>query len=146
MVCCFFGHCYTPDSVRPVLKNEILRILSHTESVVFYVGNHGNFDRMVRSVMKELIQEGKSINYAVVLAYMPDALGEFDDPEEYKDTLYPTGLESVPKRFAISWRNNWMVEQADMVICYIQNTIGGAYQFVEKAQHKNKTIINLYRE
>lgn len=144
MVCCFFGHSNTPDTIRHELKNEIVRILDSHEDVVFYMGNQGRFDGLVRSVMKELIEEGRKVNYAVVLAYMPEEKCEFDTPDRYSDTIYPTGLENVPQKFAISWRNNWMVNKSDKVVCYISHTYGGAYQFVEKARRKGKKIINLY--
>ena len=113
------------------------------ETVYFYVGHQGHFDGMARSVMKELIKEGYDINYSVVLAYMPGKKYEFDSQDAYADTLYPEGLESVHPKFAITWRNNWMVDQADVILCYVKYRIGGAYQFVEKARRKGKKIINL---
>lgn len=144
MVCCFFGHSNTPDTVRQNLKAEIIKMLEGPESVEFLVGHQGNFDGMVRSVMKELIREGRKVNYSVVLAYMPGQRREFENPKEYEDTVFPTGLESVHPRFAISWRNNWMINESDTVICYIRYRTGGAYQFVEKARRKGKNIMNLF--
>ena len=60
--------------------------------------------------------------------------------------MYPEGLESVPRRFAISWRNKWMVGESDTVICYIAHSWGGAAQFVELAERKKKTVINLAKK
>lgn len=118
-------------------------MLEESETDMFYVGHQGHFDGMVRSVMKELIKEGKTVNYAVVLAYMPVQRYEFDSPDEYADTMFPEGLESVHPKFAITWRNNWMISESDTVICYVKYRTGGAYRFVEKARRKGKTIINL---
>ena len=36
-----------------------------------------------------------------------------------------------------------MVEQADLVIVYLEHTWGGAYQAYEYAKRKGKVIINL---
>jgi len=143
LVCSFFGHSNCPDSIRQNLKEEIVKIIGGPETVYFYVGHQGHFDGMVRSIMKELIKEGYDINYSVVLAYMPGKKYEFDASNEYADTMYPEGLESVHPKFAITWRNNWMVEQADVILCYVKYHTGGAYQFVEKARRKGKKIINL---
>lgn len=57
---------------------------------------------------------------------------------QYKNTLYPEGLESVPLRFAISHRNKWMVEKSDYVIAYVNWNFGGAAQFYEMAKKKVK--------
>ena len=111
--------------------------------VNFYVGNHGQFDGMVRGIMKELISEGKDVDYSVVLAYIPGQKYEFDLPDQYADTIYPDGLENVPQRFAICKRNDWMIDNSDTVICYVVNHFGGAYTYTEKARRKGKRIINI---
>lgn len=143
MVCCLFGHGNAPDSLRQSLKNEILKIFEADPETMFYFGKHGRFDAMARSVMKELKKEGKNVQYAVVLSHMPGPLGEFDDPKEYEDTMFPEGLEEVHPKFGITWVNNWMVKQTDTVICYITHDFGGAAQFVRKARRKGAHIINL---
>lgn len=143
MTCCFFGHSNCPDNIRQNLKDEIVKIMGGLEKVMFYVGHQGQFDSMVRSILKELIKEGMEVNYAVVLAYMPGEKYEFDLEDEYADTMFPEGLENVHPKYAISWRNNWMISKSDTVICYVMYHTGGAYQFVEKARRKGKEIINL---
>ena len=143
MTCCFFGHSNCPDNIRQNLKDEIVKIMGGLENVMFYVGHQGQFDSMVRSILKELIKEGMEVNYAVVLAYMPGEKYAFDSEDEYSDTMFPEGLENVHPKYAISWRNNWMISKSDTVICYVMYHTGGAYQFVEKARRKGKEIINL---
>lgn len=69
MTCCFFGHSNCPDNIRQNLKDKIVKIMGGPENVMFYVGHQGQFDSMVRSILKELIKEGMEVNYAVVLAY-----------------------------------------------------------------------------
>ena len=107
---------------------------------MFYVGNQGRFDAIVRGVLRELKKEYPQINYVVVLAYMPGKHAEYDD---YSDTMFPEGIESVHPRYAISWRNNWMLQQSDYVVTYITHSWGGAAQFAEKANRQKKTVISL---
>jgi len=57
--------------------------------------------------------------------------------------MLPEGIETVHPRFAISWRNKWMIEQSDYVVTYITHSWGGAAQFAEKAKRQKKGIINL---
>ena len=55
--------------------------------------------------------------------------------------MLPEGIERVPKRFAISWRNNWMLENSDYVVAYVTHSWGGAVQFVEKAEKRGQKVI-----
>jgi len=109
---------------------------------MFYVGNKGAFDWLVRSVLRELVQEYPQINYAVVLERMPGKQNK-DYPEDFSDTMLPQGIEDVPPLFAISWRNKWMLRQANFVVTYITHSWGGAAQFAEMAERQEKAVINL---
>lgn len=59
---------------------------------------------------------------AVVLERLPPERDEFDT-HDYSDTMLPEGIETVHPRFAISWRNKWMIKQSDYVVTYILNVI-----------------------
>ena len=107
---------------------------------MFYVGNQGNFDRLVRSILKEVTTAYPEVGYAVVLAYMPSAKKRADD---FSDTLLPDGIEKVPNRFAIPWRNKWMIEHADYVVTYVTRLFGGAAQFSAFAKSKGKIIYDI---
>lgn len=100
---------------------------------------------MAKKELKELTKIYPHIKYSVVLAYMPGKKDEFSY-EDYSDTLMPDGIETVPKRFAISYRNKWMIDQSDYVVTYVTNRIAsGAAQFKELAEKRKKIVINLYK-
>ena len=139
--CTFFGHRDCPESVRPKIKTTLVNIIEEYGVDMFYVGNQGRFDALVRAELRKLKEEYPHIQYAVVLAYLPGKPSEYED---YSDTLLPEGIESVHPRYAISWRNNWMLQQADYVVAYVTHSWGGAAQYVQKAQKSNKYIRNLY--
>ena len=107
---------------------------------MFYVGNQGRFDAIVRGVLRELKNEYPQINYAVVLAYMPGKQTEYDD---YSDTMLPEGIESVHPHYAISWRNNWMLKQSNYVVTYITHSWGGAAQYANRASKQGKIILKI---
>ena len=71
---------------------------------------------------------------------MPGKKTEYDD---YSDTMLSEGIESVHPHYAISWRNNWLLKQADYVVTYITYSWGGAAQYATKAKKQGKTVINL---
>lgn len=137
-VCTFFGHRDCPSTIKPKLKDTLIDLIENHAVDTFYVGNHGAFDSLVRSALQELTQVYPHIRYTVVLAYLPTKKEDF--PFE---TLLPDGIESTPKRFAISFRNKWMLKRADFVITYIAHSWGGAAQFAELAEKQKKTVIPL---
>ena len=77
-VCTFFGHSYCPEAIKPRLRETLVELIETKGVDVFYVGNHGDFDRMTRSLLRELSEQYPHIRYAVVLAYVPQKRDEFD--------------------------------------------------------------------
>ena len=139
MTVTFFGHKDTPKEIEPTLRTTLVDLIENHGATEFYVGNNGNFDTMVRRQLENLSQT-YPITYNIVLAYLPTKKSEYDD---YTNTIYPEGIETIPKRFAISYRNKWMVEQSDIVITYVARTYGGAWQFKGMAERQRKTVIEL---
>ena len=138
--CCFFGNRVVTDDIGERLKQEIEGLILNKNVVNFYVGHQGAFDGMALTALKQMKDKHPQIKYTVVLAYFPTSA---DSLLDNKNTLYPEGIESVPKRFAISWCNDWLINHSDYVICYITHITGGAAKYVAKAKNKGKYIINL---
>ena len=139
MTVTFFGHKDTPKEIEPTLRTTLVDLIENHGATEFYVGNNGNFDTMVRRQLEEL-SHTYSITYNVVLAYLPTKKNEYDN---FTNTLLPEGIETAPKRFAISYRNKWMVEQSDVVVTYVTHSFGGAAQFKELAERQGKMVIEL---
>ena len=140
--CCFFGHREVTHNIRDKLTAIIEKLIAEDGVTEFYVGHQGQFDNMVYSVLKELKAKYPQIRYTVVLAYMPD---EYIKEVYGEDTLFPDGLESVPKKFAISKRNDWMIQQSGVVVCYVYKVTGGAAKFREKCFKKKLKVIDIFK-
>ena len=138
--CCFFGHREVTHNIRDKLTAVIEKLITEENVTEFYVGNQGQFDSMVYSVLKEIKEKYPHIRYTVVLAYMPD---EYIKDVYGNDTLFPDGLENTPKKFAISKRNDWMIQQSGFAVCYVHKITGGAAKFREKAEKKGLRIIDV---
>ncbi len=139
-VCTFFGHREFPDAMKPVLQKVLEELILKHGVELFYVGNQGQFDACVRSMLRALTKKYPHIRHAVVLAYLPAAAKEYED---HTDTMLPEGIEWVHSRYAISWRNSWMLRQSDVVVTYITHTWGAAYRFAQQAAKQGKRIINI---
>lgn len=143
--CTFFGHRSIPEEVKSTLRSTLTDLIENHSVDIFYVGNHGGFDTMVRKVLSELSDQ-YAVTYYVVLAYMP-AKRSNSDYTDYTETLLPVGIETVPKRFAITYRNKWMIQHADYVVTYVTSGIAsGAAQFKQYAEKHGKNVIELSRE
>lgn len=139
MTVTFFGHKDTPKEIKPTLRTTLVDLIENHGATEFYVGNNGNFDTMVRRQL-EALSQAYPITYSVVLAYLPTKKSDYDD---YTNTILPEGIETVHKRFAISWRNKWMIQQSDVVVTCVTRTYGGAAQFKALAEKQGKTVIEL---
>ncbi|MBQ7324234.1 MAG: hypothetical protein IJW98_00670 [Clostridia bacterium] len=140
MVVTFFGHSDAPSSVETKLTTILIDLIENKGATTFYVGNNGNFDRIVQNTLRTLKSQYSQIDALVVLAYLP---GKYTHAETPLDTIYPEGLENVPKRFAICKRNEWMIKQCDLVITFVNRDFGGAAQYTKNAEKRGKTILNL---
>ena len=140
--CCFFGHREVTHNIRDKLTEIVEKLVTEDNVTEFYVGNQGQFDSMVYSVLKELKAKYPQIRYTVVLAYFPD---EHIKGVYGEDTLFPDGLESVPKKFAISKRNDWMIQQSGNEVYYVHKITGGAAKFREKAEKRGLRIIDVLK-
>ena len=138
--CTFFGHRDCPASIEAHLREVLIDLIEHKNVNVFYVGNNGAFDKIAARTLRDLNTIYPHISCFTVLAYLPQK----DCNPEYNSTIFPEGIENVPKRFAISWRNNWMLDHAEYVVTYVSRSYGGAAKFAEKACRLCKCVINLH--
>lgn len=135
MVCCFFGHRDTSDKVLPMLKKTIIDLIENKNVNLFYVGKNGNFDILAARLLNDLSQY-YDFKFYIVITRFPK--------EESSNTLMPEGIECIHPKFAINYRNKWMLERSDYVITYVTSNISsGAAKFKELAVKKNKQVIEL---
>ncbi len=146
MVITFCGHSEFRRSVEYEEK-----ILTFLEAVVgdrptdMYLGGYGEFDEFARDCCAKYKQTHQNVSLVLVTPYIHTNYksGRLSGQKDrYDSTLYP-GLEDKPLRFAITYRNRYMVEQADYVVAFITHTWGGAYTTYKYAKSKGKKILNI---
>lgn len=139
MKCTFFGHGDAPEEIRARLKEVIVDLIKNKDVDTFYVGTHGNFDNMAYSILREL-KTIYHMNFFVVLPCVPVKENKYGNEI---NTIVPEGIENVPPRWGIIYRNKWMIKKSDYVIVYVTREMGGAAKFKKYAQKENKSIINI---
>lgn len=139
MIVTFCGHSTigNTDAIQEALEAAVRSALNQG-ATCFYLGGYGDFDRLAAATVFRLKGEYQSIDSVLVLPYMDKKV----DASLYSRTCYPP-IEHAPKRFAISYRNRWMVDMSDLVIAYVVHDWGGAYQTLCYAKRRGRTIISL---
>ena len=142
MTITFCGHknVYQSEKITERVK-QVIRELLQTGDETFLLGGYGSFDSIAAVAVCDLKKEYPGLKSILVLPY----LNRNRDTSLYDETVYPP-LEDVPKKFAILRRNEWMVEQADVVIAYVMHDWGGAATTLHYAELKNKRIVNITQD
>ena len=145
MTITFCGHsnCLFSDEEKEKLKQLLIKEIRKNPTCKFYLGGYGDFDSLCLRTLRELKKEFKSIELIFITPYIDKNYSKLEFAKyHYDDVIFPP-LENVPRKFAILKRNEWMVEEADLVIAYVMYSWGGAAKTLEYAKRKKKTIINL---
>ena len=145
LACTFCGHSDTSIEIKPALQAAIEALITDKGVTMFYVGSHGAFDFMSANILHTLKERYPHIRAYTVLAYIPGKKEEFPIKERL-ETLYPDGLETVPRRYAITHRNRWMILNSDYIISGVRHGWGGAAQTVKFAESKGLKIVSLYQD
>ncbi len=138
MTVTFCGHreVHEPEKVRAWLE-EVVEGLINKGADTFYLGGYGQFDMLAAAVVRAKKERYPQIRYVLVLPYLDRGY----DASAYDETVYPP-LENVPKRYAISKRNEHMADMADVVVAYVVYSFGGAYKTLRYSERKRKKIVN----
>lgn len=141
MIVTFCGHStvYPIEAVQRWLRKTVQDLVGRGADK-FYLGGYGAFDDMAASVVWEQKSSHPNIASILVLPYLDRRVVA----SKYDYTTYPP-LETVPKRFAIAKRNEWMVVNSDVVVAYVTHDWGGAATTLKFAKRRKKEIV-LYTE
>ena len=148
MIVAFCGHAnYKENLQHKALIFEILQSNANNTHIDFYLGEYGNFDSFAYNCAKEFKKLHPDTSLTFVTPYIPTDSHKniISKKDRFDSILYPP-LEQVPQRYAISHRNRWIVENADLIISYITHEYGGAYATYRYAKRKNVKIYNLADE
>lgn len=115
MTVTFCGNSIVADKerVKTWLQHTIAQLVQEGANL-FYLGGYGDFDSMSASVVYDLKPEYPHIESVLVIPYLDRKTID----KRYDYTTYPP-LENVPRKYCISRRNQWMVDNADVVVAYV---------------------------
>ena len=138
MIVTFCGHRDCND-----FSDSIIRLYAKIEDLIntgyreFYLGGYGNFDLAAARALRTYKDLCPTIKRTLVLPYANKSY----DRELYDNVIYPL-MSDVPKKYAIIKRNEWMVENSDVLIACVERP-GGAAKTLEYAEKLGKRIIRI---
>ena len=146
MIITFCGHSTYSGNL-----GDEKRLIDFLEQVVcgqqvdFYLGGYGGFDSFAYDCCKKYKEMHPNVSLVFVTPYLTVEYQK--NHLEYKKTRYDEivypDIEDKPLKFAIAYRNRYMVDKADYVVAYVAHSWGGAYTTYKYAKRKNKGIFNL---
>lgn len=137
---CFIGHrdewrCLGIDKK---LEEEIEKVIKRGY-FCFYDGNKGAFDNLCLDVLLRMKIKYPQIKIIRVLVSYTH---KKENVPGFLDEVLVADVEHLHFKQRITKRNEWIIDNSDIVICHITNTIrSGAYKAYCYAKKKNKEIV-----
>ena len=140
----FIGHrCIEREYELENKIEEIIKNLIRTkEYVEIYMGRNGDFDISAASAVKRAQKALGKHNSSLILV---EPYSMKNDPfyeKYYDEVILPIDNKIHPKA-AITKRNQWMLDQADFLICFVTRNAGGAYAALKYAEKQKIGVFNL---
>ena len=111
---------------------------------VFYCGGYGQFSQIVSDAIdlfRKRNPDIKSEKLFITPYITPSYLKTNNYMEEFYDGIIYPPLENVPPKYAITRRNQWMIDRCDLLIAYMENPLGNTRKCVEYAVRKGKGVV-----
>ena len=140
-----FGH--RDFSAHNVVERKLYPILCELVKTKPFIevllGRNGEFDIFAASLFKRVQNALGKENSAITLV-LPYKHKDIQYFEEYYDSIViPEFLANSHPKGAILKRNKFIVEQCDLLICFVERRTGGAYSAMKYAQSLGKKVINI---
>ncbi|MBQ1255675.1 MAG: hypothetical protein IIX93_00150 [Clostridia bacterium] len=141
--CFFIGHHDASVALSGLLKLETRNLILNKNITEFVIGKYGSFDSIASLAVASMKSEFPQIKIYRLVPYYNESQ-TVDLPDGFDGTIYPEGLENVPKRFAIVRANQYMIEHSAYLVCHVWNSFGNAaklLEFAKKREAKGKIQI-----
>lgn len=146
MIVTFFGHADFRESEKH--RKKVLNFLEEKigeKTADIYLGGYGNFDNFAYNCCYQYKKSHPNTSLFFITPYITFEYQKSRlniEKYRYDGIIYPE-IESKPLKFAISYRNKWMVLHADIIVAYVNRHRGGAYSALTYAKRLKKEIFNL---
>ena len=149
--CCFTGHRNIPEAEYERVSAKLAEVIEelHCRSVTdFYAGGALGFDLIASVTLLNLKNRFPDITLTLCLPCR-DHMAKWKEADaklfcrvmKRADRIRYVSESYTP--FCMHARNRYLVDNADICVCYLSRTSGGTYNTVRYAEKKGLSIINL---
>ena len=147
-ICCFAGHSeiYGKEDVYAKLLSVIENLISEENINEFLVGNYGEFDKLAAKAVRALKERYSDIQLTLVIPYLTSEINEYREQyyRSYDNILLADIPEKIPEKLRIIKTNQYMIRNAEVLVCYVKHSFGGAAKTLEYAENTaHIKVINL---
>ena len=146
-VCAFTGHRILSDDYDPDLLKKVITNLAKTGVKRFLCGMAIGFDMEAAKAVLSLKKKLKLELVACLPCEGQDARFSAKNKELYKSILEKCDevitLEPAYVSGCMHRRDRYLVDNSDILVCFLRRMSGGTYYTVNYARRKNKKIIEL---
>lgn len=142
--CCGFGHREVFENITERI-NSAVREAAEQGCEIFYTGAMGQFDELFSASVRIMKKEYPNIKLICVNPYMTMDINKIGNHlyTLYDDVIIPTELADIHYKSIITKRNQWMIQNSNIVICYTRRNFGGAYAAMKYAKKIGKSLLIL---
>lgn len=133
--CFFIGHREASSELLPLLNEAIEAHITQYGVTNFIAGHYGGFDQLAAKAVIAAKKCHPKITLSLLLPYHP-AERSIKLPAGFDDMIYPDGLETVPRKYAIVRANRHIIEHVDYLISYVWHPASNARNLLEFAQRR----------
>lgn len=139
-ICCFAGHgnLNYKDELKNLIYNKCIELITVNYVREFWVGNYGNFDTMAANIVRELKHEYPEIELNLIIPYLT---AEINNYKEYDNIIMVDIPLNTPKRYWILKSNQYMINQSNYLVAYVNYSFGGAVKTLEYAKRRKHIVI-----
>ena len=146
-ICCFAGHGYIKNiTVKDKIKEKAIELIENDNVNEFWVGNYGDFDAYAASAIQDLKEYYSEIQLNLIIPYLTKDINEYRELyyKKYDHIIMADMPLNTPQRYKIIKANQFMIDNSQYLICYVEHSWGGAAKTLEYARRKqNIEIYNL---
>ncbi len=121
----------------------VLEDLINKGYTIFYDGDYGAFDKICANAVLRLKHKYPHIKLIRILTYYHHDKEKYELPSCFDGSILPE-IEELHYKQKIIKRNEWIIDQCDILVCHIQETYKSGGLSHSKICPKAKQTNNLY--
>ena len=141
----FIGHREIENyrEVEDAVMEKLTHLLREKKFVEFQIGRNGEFDIFVASCIKRLQKSFGNHSSAMTLV-LPYPVADMEYFEDYYDSIFiPEEASNVYPKGAITKRNQWLIDNSDLLIAYVRREKGGAATCLKMAEKAKIEVVKI---